>query len=123
MARMEQVQSITMEAGGDLSAAQFTFVEVAADGQVDQVSSAGGNAIGVLLNDPDAAGKAATVAYAGRVKVVIGTGDIVTGDVVQSDGSGAAIAATTADQVLGRCLVGGSAGELCEVLLYNAGIF
>lgn len=123
MSAQEQLQSITLEAGGDLSAGQFRFVEIASDGQVDLVSSAGGNAIGVLQNDPDAAGKAATVGYAGRAKIVIGTGDIVTGNVVQSDASGEAILATTADQVLGRCLVGGSAGELCEVLLYNAGIF
>ncbi len=123
MANQEQFQVLSIEAGGDLSADQFKFVDVAADGQVDLVSGAGGDAVGVLQNAPAAAGRPAAVAYAGRVKVIIGVGGIVAGNVVQSDALGLAILATTADQVLGRCLKGGSAGELAEVLLYNAGIF
>lgn len=119
MARQEQVQSITLEAGADLSAGQFRFVVVAADSQVDLVASAGGDADGVLQNDPDAAGKAAEVAYAGRVKVVIGVGGLTTGDKVQSDASGEAILAASGDHVLGKCLVGGAAGELGEVLLIS----
>jgi hypothetical protein len=122
MSAMEQVQSITLEAGADLSAGQFRFVLMAADGQVDLVSAAGGDADGVLLNDPDAAGKAATVAYAGRVKVVIGVGGLVAGNKVQSDASGEAILAASADHVLGKCLVGGAAGELGEVLLSAQGV-
>lgn len=116
MSAMEQVQSITLEAGADLSAGQFKFVLVASDGQVDLVASAGGDADGVLLNDPDAAGKAATVAYAGRVKVVAG-GTVAAGAKVQSDASGDAITAASGDHVLGKCLVGGADGELIEVLL------
>lgn len=122
MSAMEQVQSITLEAGADLSAGQFRFVLVAADGQVDLVSAAGGDSDGVLLNDPDAAGKAATVAYAGRVKVVIGVGGLVAGNKVQSDASGEAILAASGDHVLGKCLVGGAAGELGEVLLSAQGV-
>ena len=118
MAAMEQLQSISLEAGGDLSAGQFRFVEVASDGQVDLVAAAGGSAVGVLLNDPDAQGKAATVAYAGRVKVVA-AGTIAAGDLVQSDGSGEALLAASGDYVLGKCLVGGAAGELVEVLLVS----
>lgn len=118
MAAQEQVQSITLEAGGDLSAGQFRFVVVAADGQVDLVSSAGGDADGVLQNDPSAAGRAAEVAYAGRVKVVAG-GTVAAGDKVQSDASGEAITAAMGDHVLGKCLVGGDAGELIEVLLIS----
>lgn len=122
MAAMEQVQSITLEAGADLSAGQFRFVLVAADGQVDLVGAAGGDSDGVLLNDPDLAGKAATVAYAGRVKVVIGVGGLAAGDKVQSDASGEAILAAASDHVLGKCLVGGAAGELGEVLLRSSAI-
>jgi hypothetical protein len=57
----------TFEAGENLSAAQFKFVTLESDGQVDLADSAGENCIGVLLNAPDAAGKAATVAISVRL--------------------------------------------------------
>ncbi len=117
MAVMEIVRSLTMEAAGDLSASQFRFVvATSADNTVAVVASAGANALGVLLNKPDAAGRDAEVAVAGRVKVVAG-GTVAAGAAVQSDGSGDAITASTADFVLGTCLVGGAIGELIEVLL------
>lgn len=122
MAAQEQLQSITLEAGGDLSAGQFRFVLVAADGQVDIVGAAGGDADGVLLNDPSTVGQAATMQYAGRAKVVIGVGGLTAGAKVQSDASGEAIDAAAADHVLGKALVGGAAGELGEVLLGAHGI-
>jgi hypothetical protein len=122
MSAQEQVQSVTLEAGADLSADQFKFVLVAADGQIDLVGAAGGDVDGVLLNDPSAVGQAATMQYAGRAKVVIGVGDIVAGDLVQSDALGLAILGTTGDHILGKCLVGGAAGELCEMLFNPRGI-
>tara|TARA_R110000796_G_scaffold13544_2_gene43721 strand:- start:882 stop:1253 length:372 start_codon:yes stop_codon:yes gene_type:complete len=118
MAAMEQVQSITLAAGSDLSAGQFKFVLLASDGQVDLVASAGGPATGVLLNDPAAAGRAATVAYAGVVKVIAG-GTVAIGAKVQSDAAGDAILAATGDHVLGVCVKGGADGELIEVLLIS----
>lgn len=116
MATQEAVTSITIEAGSDLSAEQFHFVDVASDGQVDLAGN-GLDAIGVVLNNPGAAGQAAEVQIAGVAKVVIGVGDLIAGDRVQSDAAGEAIAATTLDFVLGRALTGGSAGELASVLL------
>lgn len=118
MAAQEYLQSVTLEAGGDLSAQQFRFVEIAADGQVDVVSSAGGSAIGVLQGNPSAAGQAAEVAYAGVTKVVAG-GTVAAGAKVQSDATGAATLAAASDHVLGRCLKGGASGELIEVLLIS----
>jgi len=122
MAKQEALTNITLEAGGDLSAGQYRFVNVAADGQVDLVASAGTDAIGVLQNDPDAAGVAATVAIMGVSKVVIGTGGLTAGNRVQSDASGEAIAAATGDVVLGRAITGGAAGELASVLLISTHI-
>lgn len=117
MATMENVKCQTYEAGGDLSAGQFHFVDVASDAQVDLVSSAGGDAVGVLLNKPDEAGKAATVAVSGRVKVVTGVGGLDEGDYVQSDASAQAIAAGSGDYRLGRCVAAAAEGELAEVQL------
>ncbi len=117
MANQEVLQSIALEAGGDLSADQFKFVVVASDGQIDLVGGAGADADGVLLNDPSAAGQAATMQYAGRAKIRVGVGDLVAGVKVQSDALGLAITAASGDHVLGKCLVGAVAGELAEVLL------
>ena len=117
MATMENVRTITKEAGADLSAGQFKFVEIAADGQVDLVGSAGGSGIGVLLNKPNAAGVAATIAVDGVVKVIAGTGGLTAGDKVQSDAAGAGITAAASDHVLARAMTTAAAGELAEVLL------
>lgn len=119
MARCEHVESVTLEAGSDLSAGQFKFVLVASDGQVDLVASAGGDADGVLLNQPGAAGRAAEVAISGIVKVVSGAA-VTAGAKVQSDASGRAITAASGDHVLGKALTTtANAGELVEVLLVN----
>lgn len=119
MTTMQKVGSVTLEAGGDLSAAQFTFVELASDGQVDQVASAGGDAVGVLLNDPAAAGRAAEVAIMGIAKVKAGAA-LTAGDRVQSDASGKAITAASGDIVLGRALdTAAAADELIRVLLIS----
>jgi len=119
MAYVEKTMSITLEAGGDLSANQFHFVVIASDGQIDAVSSAGGDADGVLLNKPDAAGKAAEMCFGGVAKLVVGTGGVTAGQKVQSDANGEAIAAATGDHVLGKALQTGAAGEVVSVLLVS----
>jgi hypothetical protein len=122
MALESNLTCVTLEAGGDLSAGQLLFVDVAADGQVDVVASAGADAIGVLQNDPAAAGRAASVAVLGVSKVVAGAA-VTAGARVQSDASGRAIAAATGDVVLGRALTAASAaGEVIEVLLLSTHI-
>ena len=57
MAVIQTRDTRSFEAGEDLSAAQFKFVTLESDGQVDLADAAGENCIGVLLNNPDAAGK------------------------------------------------------------------
>lgn len=116
MANEEQVVSITIEAGADLSSDQYKFVQVASDGQVDVVAGAGLDATGVLQNAPDAAGLGAQVAIAGRVKVIAG-GTVASGALVQSTAAGLALTAATGDFVLGQCLQGGAINEVIEVLL------
>lgn len=110
-----QVQCITTEAGADLSTKQYLFVSMASDGQVDPTGD-GLNAIGVLQNKPDAAGKAATVAYAGVSKVIAG-GVIAAGGAVSSDADGKAVAAGTGDVILGVALSVAAANDVIPVLL------
>jgi hypothetical protein len=57
MAFTENMQTRSYVAGSDLSAKQFRFVSLAADGAVD-ATGAGAAAAGVLLNNPDSAGEA-----------------------------------------------------------------
>lgn len=120
MAYQEQYQSISRPAAGDLSSAGiYRFGVLNTSGQVAVVSSAGGDADGVIQNDPDAAGKATTLAYAGAVKVYVGTGGVTAGDKVQADANGAAIAAASGDHVLGKAISTGTVGAIVEVLLVS----
>jgi hypothetical protein len=115
----ESLSCVTVEAGQDLSASQFCFVSIAGDGQVDP-TGAGAVADGVLQNDPNAAGVAATVAIAGVSRVVCG-GVVSRGALVSSDASGRAIAATTGAEIAGRALAAGATGALIPVLLKLSG--
>jgi len=122
MAKMEQITALSFEAGGDLSADQFKFVTVAADGQVDVEGDAGARVTGVLIEPADAAGRECAVAVAGRVKV-IASATIASGAEVATTGAGLAVTASgAATQILGQCLVGGDANELVEILLQPRGV-
>lgn len=115
MAYQESKRSLTFEAGQDLSAKQFFFVTVAADGQVDPTGD-GLFADGVLQNDPDAAGKAAEVAVGEVIKVQCGAA-VTAGDDVAADANGAAVTAATGDIIMGKALEAASgAGSQIAVL-------
>ncbi len=107
-------------AGADLSTKQHFIVDVSADKTVILASVAGQAALGVLVNDP-VSGAAARVRTGGVSKVEVGTGDLAAGDQVQTDATGAAIAAATGDWTLGMCLIGASAGELATILVAPSG--
>lgn len=67
--------------GGDLSASQYHAVKLASTAnQILAVAASTDIAIGVLLDAPDAAGKAARVAGLGTVPAVAGTSDLAAGE-------------------------------------------
>lgn len=113
MAYKNAQTSVTYEAGADLSAKQFYFVAMAADGQIDAAGD-GAAAIGVLQNDPAAAGRAAEVAIGGDVRVTAG-GTVAAGAAVASDANGAAVTAATGDVILGTAVTGGAAGAVITI--------
>jgi hypothetical protein len=119
MAVMQSRDTRTFIAGEDLSSAQFKFVTLESDGQVDLADAAGENAIGVLLNDP-AAGEAATVAISGKVMVTSG-GTIAAGAQVQTDASGDALTAAAGDVVLGYALEAAVDGQVFAIELIQGG--
>ena len=119
MALDSNLTCVTLEAGGDLSAGQYRFVELASDAQVDVASAAGGDAVGVLQNDPSAAGRVATVAVMGVTKLVAGAA-VAAGDKLQAGADGRGLTAASGDVVLGRALTAASqAGDVIECLLVS----
>ena len=120
MAVMQSRDTRTFEAGEDLSSAQFHFVTLEADGQVDLADSAGENAIGVLLNAPAVAGRAATVCVSGKVMVEAGAA-VTAGDALQTNAAGEAITAASGDYILGYALEDGVDGQVIAMELIQGG--
>jgi hypothetical protein len=119
MAVMQSRDTRTMIAGEDLSAAQFKFVTLEADGQIDLADSAGENCFGVLLNKPTA-GAAATVAMTGKVMVEAGA-SVTAGDQLQTDAAGDAITAAAGDVVMGYALEDAVDGQIFAMELIQGG--
>lgn len=120
MAVMQSRDTRTFNAGEDLSSAQFKFVTLEADGNVDLADAAGERAVGVLLNKPDAAGKAATVAMTGKVMVVAG-GSVTAGDEVATDAAGDAVTAASTNIVMGYALEDAVDGQVFAIELIQGG--
>jgi hypothetical protein len=105
---------VTLEAGANLSTKQYLFVSIASDGQVDPTGD-GLSAVGVLQNDPAAAGRAAEVCIGGLTKVKTG-GQVAAGAAVASDANGAAVTAGTGDVILGTAVDGGASGSIISII-------
>ena len=119
MAVMQSRDNRTFIAGEDLSAAQFKFVTLEADGQVDLADAAGENAIGVCLAGA-AAGAAVTVCVSGSVMVEAG-GAITAGDQIQTGADGTALPAATGYVVLGYAREDGVDGQIIEIEMIQGG--
>ncbi len=120
MAYSEALHSISLNAARDLSNYQYRFVQVDSDGQVDYVQSAGGSAIGVLQNKPDAAGRAGTVALIGITKIVASAA-IAAGADVSSAADGRAVTAASTYKILGKALeAADAAGDIISMVLLPA---
>jgi len=119
MAVMQSRDNRTFIAGEDLSAAQFKFVTLESDGQVDLADSAGENAIGVCLAGATA-GNAVTVCVSGSVMVTAG-GTIAAGAAVQTDAAGDALTAATGDVILGYAREAAVDGQIIEIEMIQGG--
>lgn len=98
-ATQQAVQNITLEADEDLSSSVSYIAKLSADGQA---ALCGNNelCIGVIQDNPDAAGKAVAVAISGLVLVVAGEA-ISIGDKVGCGAGGKAKTAVSTSHVLG----------------------
>jgi len=114
---------VAFTAGEDLSSAQFKFLTMESDGQVDLADAETDIAIGVLQNKPTA-GQAAQVMISGITKVEADE-TLAAGNLVHpsADGQAAVFAAgtDTTKYCAGIVLEGAAAGQLATVLLGNYG--
>jgi hypothetical protein len=111
---------ITLVAGADLSAKQYTFVKLNSSGQAIAVAAATDRPIGVLQNAPTS-GQEAEVLVVGGTKLVAGAA-VTEGAVVGTDGSGKGVALTvgtdTTKYILGTSLLEVAAdGEVTTVVV------
>ena len=116
----EQTKWISLPVAGDMSGNYGKFMKQTATGATLLVA-AGGASIGVLTTtDADALGKAAPIAYAGRVSVLAGA-TVVAGTLCASTVAGLATTAVAEDYVLGTFLTGGDSGDMVDALLLPQG--
>ncbi len=126
MAFEQNLHTFTRPANADLSAAQYKLVKLANSSGVARaalVAAATDDAVGVLQNAPDAAGREATIAFGGVSKVMAGAA-ITAGASLTADASGRVVATSQAtDVIVGKALESaGAAGDIIPVLLTLQGI-
>ncbi len=120
MATSKELFELDVEAGSDLSANQYYLVKRTA-GQLALCDTAGEVALGVLLDDPAAAGQVGRVAMAGLVKVQVG-GTIAQDGKFVTDANGKAVAAaTTGHNVLGIMNEAAVDGDIASAMLFGPG--
>lgn len=117
MATEEQLQSITLEASGDLSTKQYHFMVIDSSGQI-AAAGAGAAIDGVLQDEPDAAGIASQVGFSGVTKVNAAEA-IVAGDDITPDSAGKAVVAATGDVIAGKATSGASGSGFIFSMLLN----
>src|SRR5579884_3674982 len=116
MAYEQTLSTIGVPASADLSASQFCFVAVNANGQL-ALPAAGGDADGILQDKPNAAGSAGEVGILGVSKLVVGAGGVTAGDLLASDVNGKAVTAAAGNKILCRALATGAAGTIIPALI------
>lgn len=110
----------TYAAAGDLSTKQFYFMKNSSTTArtVTTCSGVTDKPVGVLMNKPAAAGRAAVVATRGRVKVVAG-GTVQAGESVGTHSDGTCVTyaqgTDTTKYIVGICVVGGASGEIITI--------
>jgi hypothetical protein len=120
-AKMSQYNSgktITCEVSADLSSKQYCFMKLGTDGRVTYSTATTDKIVGVLQDDPDAAGKGGNVMVDGCSKMIAGT-VIAVGNFLTTNNAGKAVPiAGTTELVRAMALEAASAADAeFEVLL------
>lgn len=116
MATENLVSSVPLPVAADYSTTgQYLFVDVNSSGQAVVIAGQGLNAVGVLQDNPGAAGRVGRIAIGGFVKCKAGA-TIAAGARITTGADGRAETAATGDFVLGTCIAGGADGEIITIL-------
>ena len=122
MATEQLLGSVTLPVAADYSSTgQYLFMGIDSSSRAVLIASQGADAVGVLVNNPDAAGKAGTVAVAGITKVKAGA-TIAAGNKLTTGADGRAEVAATGDFVIGWSVSGGADGEIISMLFTHQDI-
>lgn len=105
-------------AGADLSAHQYKMVKVDSTGRYILNDTLGEPVDGVLMNIPESADDAASVADRGIARVLSGAA-VAAGSRVMSDANGKGIVATTGKFFRGRALTAATAAD--QIISVNIG--
>jgi len=118
MATVQGERAISVDAGADLSSHQFKFM-ILSSGRL-ALSGDGGDAIGVLSDNPAAAGRPGRLVVGGVTKVI--AGDTVSEDAnVMSNGTGLAITAAGAGKyVIAKAMEDAVVNQVFKVLLMSS---
>ena len=116
MATEQALTKITLVAGADLSAKQFTFVTYTAAAGVTSPTAITAPIVGVLLNTPKL-GEAAEIAIGGETKVVFNAA-VASGPVSTAIG-GKAVTAEATSYVLGIVTQPVTAANSIGAILFN----
>lgn len=118
MAQMKALLQQTFNAAADLSSFRYRFVVMSADYTVN-IAGAGARALGVLQDNPAAAGRGALVCTDGTTKLVAGAA-VAAGALLTSDATGRGVTAGGGTQYSAKALQAATAaGDLIEVQLEN----
>lgn len=110
---------VSMKAGKDLSSYEGCILtDVTANKNYVQFATTSTQwPVGILMNDPAASGRAATVAMFGAPKVKLG-GQVTSGTLVVANASGFGTSCATTNGIpIGRALYGGSTGDYVPVVI------
>lgn len=107
---------VSIPAGADLTGHLYKNVKLNSSGQIVLCSVDGENSVGVLQNEPNAAGRPALVAINGITKVKC-AGAITAGAGFKTDNAGLAAATGSTKTTLGYVLETGAANRVVSAVL------
>jgi hypothetical protein len=99
MSYEEVLKTISVEASADLSAHQYKFMNVDSSGQLELVTTLGGEFLGILQDKPAAVGRAGSVGIDGVTKIEASAA-IAAGAIVVSTTAGLAVTASADGQIV-----------------------
>jgi hypothetical protein len=122
MSTQNDLQILSFPVAADYSAKQNYWMTLNGSRQAQLATTRGEACLGVLLDDPAAAGRVGAISVAGVTKCLL-AGTIDEDDPITNDANGKTIKATlSTDHIHGKALTAGVSGDYIDVLLSTAAL-